>query len=99
GLALRLWSRARPAPGDAGRLRDLRQGQSRTAGAPVAERLRRRAEARRYVVVLPPLLVPVRRVRRARELFERVLSQPVRALDDRGGEVRDALRRRGFGDP
>ena len=63
------------------RLLRLRQGQPRPAGAAAAGRLCRRAQARRHLVVLPVLLDHVRRVRRAGELPERLLPEPVRALE------------------
>ena len=58
----------------------LRQGQPRPARAAAACRLCRRAQAERHLVVLPALLDYLRRVCRAGELPERVLPEPVRAL-------------------
>ncbi len=60
---------------------------------PLAD-LRRRAQARRHLVVLPVLRDHLRRVRRAGELPQRLLPEPVRALEGRGGQLRDALRDR-----
>ena len=81
GLARRVRPGLDPAPGDARRLFRVRQGQPRPARAAAAGRLCRRAQAGRHLVVLPALLDHVRRVRRPGELPERVLSEPVRALE------------------
>ncbi len=48
----------------------------------------------RHLVVLPLLRDHVRRIRRAGELPQRLLPEPVRAFEGRGGQLRDALRDR-----
>ena len=83
-----------PAAGDACRFLRLRQGQPQPAGAAAAGGLRRRAPDARHLVVLPVLLDHVRRLRRAGQLPERLLPEPVRALQGPGGQLRHALRHR-----